>query len=200
MNKSESKYFNTAQIMDEALIELLEKKDFEYITVKELCEKAGVNRSTFYLHYESMNDLLEETMEMTNKAYERSFPFSHKEVQERIKNADIEDLIFINPEYLIPYLKFVQSNKRIFMAAGRNPRNMKVQDRFGAICKDILVPIYKRFNIPEKEHEYLIDFYIQGTHSIVDRWIHNDCRETAEELMDIIIRCVRPEIPKTLKE
>ena len=39
MNKSESKYFNTARRMDEALIELLEKKDLEYITVKEICEK-----------------------------------------------------------------------------------------------------------------------------------------------------------------
>ena len=47
MNKSESKYFNTAIRMDEALIALLEKKDFEYITVKEICDKAGVNRSTF---------------------------------------------------------------------------------------------------------------------------------------------------------
>ena len=34
MNKSESKYFNTALKMDEALISLLEIKDLEYITVK----------------------------------------------------------------------------------------------------------------------------------------------------------------------
>ena len=42
MNKKESKYFSTAAKMDAALIDLLEKKDFEYITVKEICEKAGV--------------------------------------------------------------------------------------------------------------------------------------------------------------
>ena len=50
MNKAESKYFNTANLMDEALMRLLEHKDYEYITVKEVCKKAGVNRSTFYLH------------------------------------------------------------------------------------------------------------------------------------------------------
>ena len=53
MNKSESKYYNTALLMDEALLLLLEKKDYDYITIKEICEKAGVNRSTFYLHYET---------------------------------------------------------------------------------------------------------------------------------------------------
>lgn len=45
MNKNESKYFNTAVKMDKAFLALLEKKDFAYITVKEICEKAGVNRS-----------------------------------------------------------------------------------------------------------------------------------------------------------
>ena len=57
MDKRESKYFFTASLMDDALLLLLEKKDFEFITIKELCQKAGVNRSTFYLHYENMNDL-----------------------------------------------------------------------------------------------------------------------------------------------
>ena len=37
MKKSESKYYNTALLMDEALLFLLEKKDFEFITVKEIC-------------------------------------------------------------------------------------------------------------------------------------------------------------------
>ena len=69
MNKSESKYFNTALRMDEALIALLEKKDLEYITVKEICEKAGVNRSTFYLHYESIADLVNEAMESVNERF-----------------------------------------------------------------------------------------------------------------------------------
>ena len=41
MNKNESKYFNTAIKMDEALITLLEKKEFEYISIKEICNVAG---------------------------------------------------------------------------------------------------------------------------------------------------------------
>ena len=42
MNKSESKYFNTAMLMNQALLLLLDQKDIEHITVKEICEKAGV--------------------------------------------------------------------------------------------------------------------------------------------------------------
>lgn len=66
MTKSESKYFATAAKMDEAF---LEKKDFAYITVKEICAAAGVNRSTFYLHYETINDLLEESAGYINQQF-----------------------------------------------------------------------------------------------------------------------------------
>ena len=69
MNKNESKYFNTAVKMDKALIDLLEKKDFEYITIKEICAQAGVNRSTFYLHYENTSDLLRETTQYITDSF-----------------------------------------------------------------------------------------------------------------------------------
>lgn len=73
MNKSESKYFNTALPMDDALIDLLKKKDLEYITVKEICKKAGVNRSTFYLHYETVADLLNEATETIDMRFSSYF-------------------------------------------------------------------------------------------------------------------------------
>ena len=66
MNKSESKYYNTTRVMNEALLILLENKEYDYISIKEVCLKAGVNRSTFYLHYESMDDLLKESVEKIN--------------------------------------------------------------------------------------------------------------------------------------
>lgn len=69
MTKSESKYFATAAKMDEAFLALLEKKDFAYIAVKEICTAAGVNRSTFYLHYETINDLLEESAGYINQQF-----------------------------------------------------------------------------------------------------------------------------------
>ena len=62
MNKAESKYFNTAIRFDKALLSVLEKKPFEYVTISELYEEAGVNSSTFYLHYENTADLLKEAM------------------------------------------------------------------------------------------------------------------------------------------
>lgn len=80
MNKNESKYFNTAVKMDEAFLKLLFRKDFPYITVKEICEKAGVHRSTFYLHYETTADLLSECVEYIEKRF-LSYMQSEKTVE-----------------------------------------------------------------------------------------------------------------------
>ena len=104
MNKSESKYYNTALLMDEALLRLLEKKDFEFITITEVCQKAGVNRSTFYLHYENMDDLLVETIQMINKRFNEAF--NNKKVNASL--ASKEELFFIDDENLIHYLTFVK--------------------------------------------------------------------------------------------
>ena len=73
INKGESKYLYTAQLMNQALLKLLETKDLDYITITEITKKAGVNRSTFYLHYDNIYDLFEETVENINKEFINSF-------------------------------------------------------------------------------------------------------------------------------
>lgn len=124
MNKSESKYFNTALRMDETLIALLEEKDLEYITVKEICHLAGVNRSTFYLHYETISDLVNETLEMIDRRFLSYFPWQEEEILGDIESREREKPILVTREYLIPYLRFIRDNKKIYRAAFRNPSIM----------------------------------------------------------------------------
>ena len=57
MNKNENKYLYSAQLMNQALLQLLETKDLDYITVTEITKKEGVHRSTFYLHYDNVYEL-----------------------------------------------------------------------------------------------------------------------------------------------
>ena len=190
MNKNESKYFNTAILFDEALIYLLENKDIEYITIKEICNKAGVNRSTFYLHYENINDLVEETMSYINKKFMNYFNENTKEFIEKIKSSKLEDLKLIEKKYLTPYLSFVKENKKIFKASFNNPSGMKAKNKYNHLKDYILNPILDRFNIAEKEKGYLLTFYINGIMAIIKEWIDMDCKDSINDIEDIIIKCV----------
>ena len=48
----------TKMVLQNSLFELMEKKPIEKITIKELCENADINRTTFYAHYSDQYDLL----------------------------------------------------------------------------------------------------------------------------------------------
>lgn len=192
MNKSESKYFNTALRMDEALIALLEKKDLEYITVKEICHQAGVNRSTFYLHYESIAELLDETMEMINQRFLSYFPQEEEAVLGDMERRELNDLVFVTQEYLLPYLRFIQDNKKVYRAAFRNPSSMQANARYGVLKQRILDPILERFEIPAARRPYCIAYYVEGIAAIVKEWLRHDCGDSVEMIAAIIESCVRP--------
>ena len=192
MNKSESKYFNTALRMDEALIALLEKKDLEYITVKEICHQAGVNRSTFYLHYESIAELLDETMEMINQRFLSYFPQEEEAVVGDMEHRELNDLVFVTQEYLLPYLRFIQDNKKVYRAAFRNPSSMQANARYGVLKQRILDPILERFEIPAARRPYCIAYYVEGIAAIVKEWLRHDCGDSVEMIAAIIESCVRP--------
>lgn len=192
MNRSESKYFNTALCMDEALIALLGQKDLEYITVKEICEKAGVNRSTFYLHYETIADLANEAVETVSRRFLAHFSQSDTRPPVQIESSAREELIFINTDYLLPYLEFVRKNKNVYRAAFKSPHGTQVQSQYKRLLDNVLRPVMRRFQIPEELSKYYISYYMQGLGAIIHEWLDRDCKESIDTIATIIIQCIRP--------
>ena len=194
MNKAESKYYNTALLMNQALIELLNKKEYDFITIKEICEKAGVNRSTFYLHYESINDLLEECVENLNKQFLTYFDEKTNEFFTKIQNCEKEELILITPEYLFPYLKYIKENRIVHQVAIKHVNIMKSDKKFNLLFAHVFKPIFNRFGVDNKSAGYIIAYYINGINAIVNKWISQKCEDEIEYISDLIINCIRPYI------
>ena len=189
MNRSKSKYFNTALRMNESLIELLEEKELEYITVKEICQRAGVNRSTFYLHYETIADLVNETAETIDRRFLSYFPQDRRALMD---SPDRKDLVLVSREYLLPYLRFIQENKKVYRAAFKNPGGMQTDARYRQLRQYVLEPIMERFEIPEPHRPYYIAYYVEGVFAIVKEWLGRDCADEVETVIEIILACVRP--------
>ena len=193
MNKNESKYFNTAIKMDEALITLLEKKDFEYITVKEICDTAGVNRSTFYLHYENTSDLLKETTRYILDKHLAYYEIDQKRISLQFENRNREELLFITDEYLVPYLTFIKDNQRLFRVSIKQFNSLNMGDVYGRMFEHIFNPILERFHVPEKERAYVMKFYLTGVFAIVMEWLDKNCSDDMATVTKVIIDCVMGE-------
>lgn len=190
MNKSESKYFNTAEKMDRAFLEILEKKDFAFITVKEICQKAGVNRSTFYLHYETVDDLLKESVEYMSRRFSSYLKKDREDLSHALNEGRLEELNFITPEYLGPYLNYIKENKSLFCAALKNSKTLRLEESFEKMFQYVFKPIFAHYHVSEPKSRYLIAYYIHGLIAIVNEWLKNNCQTEISEIILIMQECV----------
>ena len=193
MNKNESKYFNTAVKMDEALITLLEKKDFEYITIKEICSTAGVNRSTFYLHYENTYDLLKETTEYIIDKHLSYYGINQNSISLQYDTCERGDLIFVTEKYLTPYLTFIKENQRTFKVSIKHFGSFKMDKVYDRMFNDIFNPILDHFHVLESERTYVIKFYLTGVFAVIMEWLDNGYSDEIGTIAKIITDCVMGE-------
>ena len=190
MNKAESKYSNTAVRFDKALLSLLAKKPFEYVTISELCEEAGVNRSTFYLHYENTADLLKEATAYVLDNFASYFSVDIESITSKYANCDLQELNFINEKYLHPYLSFVKENQRLLAAVLSQPTTFDSKAIFQRLFDDVFQPILDRFHYPKDEQHYVMMFYLNGITAIITEWLTDGCSKSIKDIAAIIHYCI----------
>ena len=190
MNKAESKYFNTAVRFDKALLSLLEKKPFEYVTISELCEETGVNRSTFYLHYENTSDVLKEATAYVLDNFASYFSINMESITSKFASCDLQELNFINEKYLHPYLSFIKENQRLFSAVLSQPTAFDSGAIFQGLFDNIFNPILDRFCFPRDEQHYVMMFYLNGITAIITEWLKEDCQKSIADISTIIHYCI----------
>lgn len=185
--RSESRYFQTAERMAEALMTLLLEKDFACITVKDICARAGVHRSTFYLHYETVADLLDDAASVLHRRFQAHFP----EVRElAIAAMPRESLFLMTDRWLLPWLDFVRENQQIYRAIHGQMDVYGVERAYRQMFQTVFSPILSRYGVAEARHDYVMDFYRHGLVAILMRWVDGGCRESTGEIAEIIRLCV----------
>ena len=190
MNKSEAKFHNTAVKMDDALVALLEQKNFGDITIMDVCAQAGVNRSTFYAHYNNLYDLLKETQERAISDFSKSFGVSFGATDFSEMSAD--ELIFVTPQYLVPYLTFIKKNRRLYEVYN-NSNAFPLGEMDKMLIKNVFVPIYAKYGVTDRRIvEYMSHYFISGVTAITMEWVKHGCEDDILFICEVISICVRP--------
>ena len=60
--KTDRRTLYTRNVIKDALLEALGEKNFEQITVTDVCRRAEITRATYYLHYQSLTEVLDELL------------------------------------------------------------------------------------------------------------------------------------------
>lgn len=176
--------------MDKAFLELLGEKEFAYITVKEICGKAGVNRSTFYLHYETVADLLSESVEYLNSQFLTYFKEISADVVVRLWNSPLDELYLVTPKYLTPYLSYIKDHKRLFQTAVENAGVLGLNETYDKMFRHVFSPILERHQVPISDRAYIMAFYIRGLMAIITEWLKDGCTDSIDHIIAVIHQCV----------
>ena len=181
----------TKKILKDSLLKLLNDKPIIKITIKELCEAAGLNRGTFYLHYATPNDLLIEIeQQFIDESMTYFSPYFHQGY-ETSQLAGMFTCILKNKEIC-----------RIIMGKNGNPRFLeRIQEmlREGVVdgwCKEF--PKYSRTDL-----DYVFDFIFTGSMRLILNWIEDDKGLSTAELanrLDRLGHYCHMAIPEFLKK
>ena len=184
MNKSESKYFATAARMDEAFLTLLEKKDFAYITVKEICEAAGVNRSTFYLHYTDIYDLLEQTENGLMDQFLAIIDKNHTNLTLQEFSDNLEQFFAILSENQPLCRALMSPNGDI--AFVRKLEKLIAEDGVKTLRL-----LSDEKDLDAQDLNYVTSFFLSGCVGMIDLWLQDGCQQSAQHMAELSMKLLR---------
>lgn len=186
MNKPNNR---RSQETDEAIIraafELLvdEKKPVSKITVREICEIAGINRSTFYAHYLDVYDLFEKVEKhMADMAHEMLF--AHMDSGSWNFRVGMESMF----HFILQYKEFYQI---YFGQFNRIDHIIQVMSQPSAKQIERLKNQDMGYGI-QGEATYQYEIYTAGIGALLHRWLDNDCRESPAQLFEVFERAFGP--------
>ena len=161
----------TRLLFKTALIELMQLKPFHKITIKEICEQADPNRTTFYLHYNDQQQLLDDIIdELKEKTAEFISTCAYKGLESKL---------------LSEFLDFIKENGVQFRTIIFNDTNGDV----GAmILTDTLNDVYDKWPVfgDSQKNEYVYTYMIDGVKSILCKWIEHDFNMPSHDLAELI--------------
>ena len=178
MNTKENRrYRDTSERIVRAVYDILlnEKKPLSGITVREVCERAQINRSSFYAHFQDVPDVIEQVEKSMAMGLTESF------LQELQKKTGIMACFKALFTYIQEYSEFYN----IYLNQTRNVGAIGVA---WDLLKDYIEQIdYRKFGFcSEKEMRYQGDFFLHGLTAMLRRWVSDGCKETPEELCEFL--------------
>ena len=161
----------TRLLLKTALTELMREKPFSQITIKEICEQADLNRTTFYLHYADQSALLADVEEEVQQ-----------KTLEYLRNTKPTDDA---PSLIEAFLRYIQEHAGLFRILLCDTGSEDFRGRFIQNTLESL-----RLNIPmscsPEEEPYVLCFLMQGSVHMIMEWIKRDFDIDAKQLACLI--------------
>ena len=191
---------STKLALANALKKLLQKKFLDDITVKELVEECEVNRQTFYYHFQDIYEVIELICQyelIDQIAYRQEESFSHW----------LEHLMALIEENRWFYRKMLQEMEwdrvaiyHVYRSSGRDHLDCHFFSLARAITASTLAESARDLPLPERELDFLADFYMYAIAGMMMGWLSDDMREEPEEIVGRLDRLLEGEFRRAAEK
>ena len=167
----------TKQLIKQSLIELMHEKPFKDITVKDITERADLNRGTFYLHYVDIYDLLSKIEDETLQAIEEMM----LDYRCKINMPSCYEL-------LDELFSYIEDNRDLFEVLLHSQSEgiflNKLQYLIKTMGLDLMNMIYKDISRPH--YCYFLSFVLNGVLGVTEQWFNNGMDMSSTEMATMI--------------
>ncbi len=187
--KTDRRIQRTLQQLTDALPQLLLKKDWNHITVNELCDEAMIRRTTFYQHFQDKHDFMRWRMR------ERMKDFS-AHIANYSPPQNPSDYFLLLSRGMLDYIHQHQPFERVVMETGE--RGLRTLEGFLRRCADEVVARLNEQDGLSLEGDaeaipILSEFWVGGLVSVMRWWYANRKPCTQEELIHLLSQIVKKE-------
>ena len=188
MEKLDLIIVKTKNALYQALLDLMKEKEFEEIKVSDICNKALVNRSTFYAHFEDKYELL--------STYIGDLKDSLTHELKKNKNINSTKEYYI--EMIKLFLNHIEEKKDSYLAIAMNNRNSILIDMlYDVIDHDIISRLDNDENFDSKIPKSIIaKFYLGAVVNMAITWLENINKYTKDEMIEYLTILLPKEIGK----
>lgn len=174
----------TKRMLQEGLLQLLEIKTLDAISVTELCRVSGINRATFYNHYSSPSDLLADLEAQLILGLEKligSYPSNHEDALSML-------------EAICSYMK---ENSRSVIVLSRCQSDMDLVTSFHKL-NAYFPPRQPKSRLTanmDLDELYLTSTFVySGCYLLIREWLVQGINKTPREIAQLLLRILSKEL------
>ena len=174
--KEDRRVRRTKKLLTQALTQLLQEKQINEITVKELTDLADMNRGTFYLYYKDMFDMLEKIEDGMFEALDAIVSLhEHDDVSQQTKPI------------LLDLFRFIQDNQEMCRVLLSPHGDMNFLHRLNEVVREKCLKAWPniRKEKGEADFDYHYSFVVFGCAGIIRAWVNRNCPESAEKMAEM---------------
>ncbi|WP_130861860.1 TetR/AcrR family transcriptional regulator [Bacilliculturomica massiliensis] len=178
MNKKNNQRFHETEIrMESTMLELMKDTEFEKITVKRICEKAKVNRSTFYAHFIDIYDMLDKMERELRKELLDSY-------------GDKSEHQIFSEESFIQFLKHIKKHKYFYRINLQTRKSFPLKQGYEELWKIIKLRCEQAGVKADEEVMYYFINFQAGFTMVLKHWVDTDCKISEYAVAAIIKNCI----------